>query len=191
MKRHLKTVNLALCCAILVAASLFAALPRGCATATACKCPIAAELRRRRNSDRQHPPHRQHPRRTARPEAAAERDRIRTIELFKVPPRWLFLKITTDSGLVGWGEPVVEGRADTVRAAVIELKNALQRDPDNAEARLLLGEVYVLVGDGAAAEKELGVAERLGIEKAKFVVALGRALLLQGRFEPLTLLRSR
>lgn len=47
--------------------------------------------------------------------------RIRSVELFKVPPRWLFLKITTEGGLVGWGEPVIEGRADTVHAAVIEL----------------------------------------------------------------------
>ncbi len=46
---------------------------------------------------------------------------IESIELFKVPPRWLFLKITTKGGLVGWGEPVVEGRADTVRACVEEL----------------------------------------------------------------------
>jgi galactonate dehydratase len=41
--------------------------------------------------------------------------RIAKLELFKVPPRWLFLKITTDDGLFGWGEPVVEGRAETVR----------------------------------------------------------------------------
>ena len=69
-----------------------------------------------------------------RPAAAAERDRIRTIELFKVPPRWLFLKITTDSGLVGWGEPVVEGRADTVRAAVLELSEYLiGRSPERIE----------------------------------------------------------
>ena len=47
--------------------------------------------------------------------------KIIDIELFKVPPRWLFLKITTDDGLVGWGEPIVEGRADTVMAAVKEL----------------------------------------------------------------------
>nr|WP_202887557.1 galactonate dehydratase [Cohnella zeiphila] len=45
------------------------------------------------------------------------------MELFKVPPRWLFLKITTESGLVGWGEPVVEGKADTVAAAVEEMKD--------------------------------------------------------------------
>ncbi|MDR1981441.1 MAG: galactonate dehydratase [Tannerellaceae bacterium] len=47
--------------------------------------------------------------------------KIEKLELFKVPPRWLFLKITTDDGFTGWGEPVVEGRADTVEAAVKEL----------------------------------------------------------------------
>lgn len=54
--------------------------------------------------------------------ASAERDlRVRSLELFKVPPRWLFLKVTTEGGLVGWGEPVVEGKADTVHAAVLEM----------------------------------------------------------------------
>ncbi|MGP3988852.1 galactonate dehydratase [Streptomyces sp. 3N207] len=47
--------------------------------------------------------------------------RIARVETFAVPPRWLFCRIETDSGLVGWGEPVVEGRTDTVRAAVHEL----------------------------------------------------------------------
>src|SRR5690606_13680840 len=47
---------------------------------------------------------------------------IDQIELFKVPPRWLFLKVTLRNGLVGWVEPVVEGRVDTVQAAVEELK---------------------------------------------------------------------
>ncbi|QGA81490.1 SDR family oxidoreductase [Halomicrobium sp. LC1Hm] len=42
-------------------------------------------------------------------------------ELFEVPPRWLFLRLETDDGLVGWGEPVVEGRAKTVRTAAEEL----------------------------------------------------------------------
>jgi len=51
--------------------------------------------------------------------------KIKKIELFKVPPRWLFLKIITDEGIEGWGEPVVEGRADTVKAAVLELSNYL------------------------------------------------------------------
>jgi galactonate dehydratase len=44
------------------------------------------------------------------------------IELFKVPPRWLFLKITTKCGIIGWGEPVIEGKADTVAACIKELE---------------------------------------------------------------------
>jgi len=51
--------------------------------------------------------------------------KIHNLEVFKVPPRWLFLKITTDDGLVGWGEPIVEGRADTVQAAVLEMSDYL------------------------------------------------------------------
>ncbi len=51
--------------------------------------------------------------------------KITTLDLFKVPPRWVFLKVTTDDGVVGWGEPIVEGRADTVIAAVKELASYL------------------------------------------------------------------
>ncbi|WP_138294983.1 MULTISPECIES: galactonate dehydratase [unclassified Clostridium] len=51
--------------------------------------------------------------------------KIRSMELFQVPPRWLFLKVTTDEGITGWGEPVVEGRADTVKAAVEEMSDYL------------------------------------------------------------------
>ncbi|HEY8598120.1 MAG TPA: galactonate dehydratase [Thermomicrobiales bacterium] len=60
--------------------------------------------------------------------------KITGFELFKVPPRWLFLKISTYEGIVGWGEPVVEGRADTVRAAVEELSGYLiGKDPFRIE----------------------------------------------------------
>ena len=56
--------------------------------------------------------------------------KITQIELFTVPPRWLFLKISTDEGYVGWGEPIVEGHAATVRAAVDEMSDyLLGRDP--------------------------------------------------------------
>ncbi|MFY1620226.1 galactonate dehydratase [Micromonospora sp. WMMD736] len=51
--------------------------------------------------------------------------KIDRLETFLVAPRWLFLKITTDDGVVGWGEPVVEGRAETVQAAVGELSDLL------------------------------------------------------------------
>ena len=47
--------------------------------------------------------------------------KIAKYELFEIPPRWLFLRIETDTGLIGWGEPVVEGRASTVKGAVKEL----------------------------------------------------------------------
>jgi galactonate dehydratase len=50
---------------------------------------------------------------------------IREIELFTVAPRWLFLKITTEDGISGWGEPIVEGRAGTVKTAVEELSDYL------------------------------------------------------------------
>jgi len=51
--------------------------------------------------------------------------KIRSLELFAVPPRWLFLKVTTDDGLVGWGEPIVEGKAATVQTAVEEMADYL------------------------------------------------------------------
>jgi galactonate dehydratase len=60
--------------------------------------------------------------------------KIARIETFMVPPRWLFVRIETDDGLVGWGEPVVEGRAATVRAAVEEFAAKLiGRDPSRIE----------------------------------------------------------
>ncbi|HYS39039.1 MAG TPA: galactonate dehydratase, partial [Pseudonocardiaceae bacterium] len=56
--------------------------------------------------------------------------KITDVETFLVPPRWLFLKLSTDEGVTGWGEPVVEGRAETVRAAVHELADlVLDQDP--------------------------------------------------------------
>ncbi|GAD53027.1 gluconate dehydratase [Halarchaeum acidiphilum MH1-52-1] len=58
--------------------------------------------------------------------------RITDYELFEVPPRWLFLRIETSDGVVGWGEPVVEGRSKTVATAVEELMdNYLLGEPVN------------------------------------------------------------
>ena len=56
--------------------------------------------------------------------------RITKLETFLVKPRWLFLKIHTDEGLVGLGEPILEGRALTVAQAVAELEPYLiGKDP--------------------------------------------------------------
>jgi galactonate dehydratase len=47
--------------------------------------------------------------------------KITKLETFLVKPRWLFLKIHTDAGIVGLGEPITEGRALTCRTAVEEI----------------------------------------------------------------------
>lgn len=69
-----------------------------------------------------------------------------------------------------------------LKASLIELKNALQQNPNNSEARLLLGELYILVGDGAASEKEIKKAMSLGISGEYVDKLLGRSLLLQHRY---------
>jgi len=56
--------------------------------------------------------------------------KITNIEIFHVKPRWTFLKISTDEGICGWGEPMVEGRARTVETAILEHKDfLLGQDP--------------------------------------------------------------
>ena len=47
--------------------------------------------------------------------------KITQLKTFLVPPRWLFLKVETDAGVSGWGEPVLEGRAETLAALVAEM----------------------------------------------------------------------
>jgi len=69
------------------------------------------------------------------------------------------------------------------KSAVIQLKNVLQESPNNAEARFMLGEIYVIVGDGASAEKELLRAEKLGSERSKILIPLARAYLLQRQWD--------
>lgn len=51
--------------------------------------------------------------------------KITDIKTFLVPPRWCFVRIDTDEGISGWGEPIVEGRAHTVAAAVEEFADYL------------------------------------------------------------------
>ena len=44
--------------------------------------------------------------------------KITRLETFHVRPRWLFLKIHTDKDIVGWGEPVLEGKANATNEVV-------------------------------------------------------------------------
>lgn len=82
------------------------------------------------------------------------------------------------------------------RAAIIELKNILQSDRQNAEARALLGEITLQNGDTATAIKELHRARELGASPDQYAVPLARALLSEKRltevvrFNPETLADS-
>ena len=56
--------------------------------------------------------------------------KVTKLETFLVKPRWLFLKIHTNAGIVGLGEPITEGRALTCAAAVKEVEPYLiGKDP--------------------------------------------------------------
>ena len=68
------------------------------------------------------------------------------------------------------------------KGSILELKNALQKDPNNAQIRWLLGEAYLKVGQGADAEKELKRAEELGISHESVQTQIVQALLLQGNY---------
>jgi putative PEP-CTERM system TPR-repeat lipoprotein len=67
------------------------------------------------------------------------------------------------------------------RAAIIELKNVLQKAPDHAEARYLLGLSYNDSGDFRSAEDHLRRALELGYEPAKVAGPLGKSLIMTGQ----------
>jgi putative PEP-CTERM system TPR-repeat lipoprotein len=68
-------------------------------------------------------------------------------------------------------------------SAVIQLRNALQKNPKNLEARLRLGQIYTDLGMGEQAEVELNRAKELGIDADSLKVPMGRALLLRGLYQ--------
>ena len=60
--------------------------------------------------------------------------KITEFKTYQVEPRWLFLKLETDEGICGWGEPVIEGKASTVEACVREMMPyVIGRDPREIE----------------------------------------------------------
>ena len=69
------------------------------------------------------------------------------------------------------------------KAAIIQLKNALQKNPDSVEARYVLGTIYNQSGDAKSAEKEFRRALGLGMKPAKVLPELGNSLLAQGQFQ--------
>lgn len=67
-----------------------------------------------------------------RPPRLKSKLKITKIETVLVKPRWLFLKVHTDAGIIGLGEPVLEGRARTCATAVDEVaQDLIGKDPRN------------------------------------------------------------
>lgn|GEM_PF-7124821 len=73
--------------------------------------------------------------------------------------------------------------AGNYRAAVIEIKTFLQQEPKNAKARWMLGQIYLHLENGVSAEKELTVAQSLGINDDSIVPSLAMAFVLQNKYD--------
>jgi putative PEP-CTERM system TPR-repeat lipoprotein len=69
------------------------------------------------------------------------------------------------------------------KAALIQLKNALSKSPDDAEVRLLLGSLYIETGDVLSADKEIRKALSLGMNPARAMPALAKTMLAQGQVQ--------
>ncbi len=60
--------------------------------------------------------------------------KLKSVHTYLVRPRWCFVELTTDEGLTGWGEPVLEGHTGAVKACVEEMAEYLiGRDPTHIE----------------------------------------------------------
>ncbi len=92
-------------------------------------------------------------------------------------------------GMAGCGEKsptdLIESAKTSIgkkdhKTAIVELKSAIQKMPNNAEARLLLGLSYMETGDYASAEKELTKARELGAPADQLNPLYARLLLIMG-----------
>lgn len=72
-----------------------------------------------------------------------------------------------------------------MKSSILELKNAIQKDPNNPQARWMLGEIYLKYGLGAEAEKELKKAGELGVSPQSLMVPIAQSLLLQREYKRL------
>ena len=71
---------------------------------------------------------------------------------------------------------------DEFQGAIIELKNALQQDSENVAARILLGRLQLMLGDGKSAEEAFERALKSGADEALLIVSLSRAMLSQRKY---------
>lgn len=81
-----------------------------------------------------------------------------------------------------YAEAVAEYEQGNMAEAIIQLRNAVQQDPENMDARLLLGKMYLEDGTLASAVKELEIVyERRRSDEAELL--LGQAYFASGRFD--------
>ena len=93
--------------------------------------------------------------------------KITGYELFQVGPNWQFLKVMTDEGIIGWGEPVIEGRAATVATAVKEAFDyLLGKDPLRIEEHWQALSRMQFYGGGPVAQSAVA-----GIDQALWDIA--------------------
>jgi putative PEP-CTERM system TPR-repeat lipoprotein len=75
-------------------------------------------------------------------------------------------------------------KGDT-KAAMIQLKNAVEQSPEDGEARMQLAALEFDMGDSVSADKELHKARSLGIAADRVLPMMGKAMLLQGHAKEL------
>src|SRR3954464_8037900 len=72
-----------------------------------------------------------------------------------------------------------------LKAAQIDLRNAIRADPQNAEAHFWLARVSLELGDPVAAEREAQAARERGFDPHQTVPLLAQAMLTQGKYQQL------
>ena len=71
--------------------------------------------------------------------------KITGVETFHVKPRWIFVKVTTDEGIIGWGECDLEGYNLVTAAAVDSLKDIIiGQDPRNICTKLCMQVAFIV-----------------------------------------------
>ena len=72
-----------------------------------------------------------------------------------------------------------------LQSALIQLRNAVQREPNNPAARYQLATVALRAGDAVSAEKEIKVAQERGLPEDSVLPVLGAAYLEQSKYDVL------
>ncbi|MEY8213601.1 MAG: hypothetical protein RPR97_03850, partial [Colwellia sp.] len=110
---------------------------------------------------------------------------IFTILLVLTKPAWAQL---TQDGLYEKAQEVFN--AQEYREAEIHLKNLIKNNPSHLPARVLMAEIKLAEGNGAAAEVDLIIAKKMGADKARINLLLAASYLLQNRYEDILTLLS-